>query len=134
MTNARHVVSNGVGGLDKQEIFKRVAQVEEQIGELYQELGGLKERIVELIEENTQLLMENQRLRELHETKVTTGPERVPAKEEQTRPESLNKGVHHLVGLYDEGFHICNVHYGRLRTEGECLFCIAFLNKSTRED
>jgi regulator of replication initiation timing len=120
--------------LDKQEIFKRVAQVEEQIGELYKELGGLKERIVELIEENTRLTMENQRLRELRETKTPVPAGTGEAKRPSVKAEPLTKGVNHLVSLYDEGFHICNVHYGRLRTEGECLFCIAFLNKSVREE
>lgn len=122
------------GGLDKQEIFKRVAQVEQQIGELYEELGGLKEQIVELIEENTRLGMENQHLREqqaelLKQTKETSDQEK-----EEEKGETLGRGVHHLISLYDEGFHICNVHYGRMRSDSDCLFCMAFLNKSSMDE
>lgn len=37
-------------------------------------------------------------------------------------------GMETLRQLYEEGFHICNVHFGRPRT-ADCLFCSAFLNR-----
>jgi regulator of replication initiation timing len=35
-----------------------------------------------------------------------------------------------LASLYREGYHVCPVAYGRLR-EGECLFCVNFLERQS---
>lgn len=121
--------------MDKQAIFQLVAQVEEQIGELYSELGRLKEQIVQLMEENTRLEMENERLRKMQkkseENSSTAKGKKVAA--ESGKEDQDHNAMNHLANLYAEGFHICNLHYGRLRTDGECLFCISFLNKAEEE-
>ena len=100
--------------MDKQSLFVQVANLEERIGELYGELGSLKQEIVDLLEENQRLLQENQRLQ---------------AQLQGNPTEDSPSGRENLWHIYHEGFHICNVKYGGLRTEGECLFCLAFLQK-----
>lgn len=102
--------------MDKQSLFVQVANLEERIGELYVELGSLKQKIQDLIEENQRLQRENE-----HYQAERTG-----------EPTELETGSaqDNLLRIYREGFHICNVKYGSLRTEGECLFCLSFMEKS----
>jgi len=102
--------------MDKQSLFVQVANLEERIGELYVELGSLKQKILDLIEENQRLIQGNQRLKALSALSDSSGGQG-------------GEGIDNLIEIYQEGFHICNVKYGSLRTEGECLFCLSFLQK-----
>jgi regulator of replication initiation timing len=116
--------------LDKKEIFTQIEAMEEQMGNMYADLSKLKATVVELLEENKRLGIENQQLRKLIRQEThpeTTEEEPIPFKAEVS---SLTReGYDNLTRLYHEGFHICNVYYGHLRTEGDCLFCLSFLNK-----
>jgi regulator of replication initiation timing len=125
--------------VDKREIFVKMASIEERIGDLYREVGELKDVIVVLMEENAQLLVENQHLRNRLDGKteepLRTQKGTLPVRQEKSKDKKkvVGEGYDNLARLYAEGFHICNVHYGSLRKEGDCLFCLSFLSGAAQK-
>lgn len=113
--------------MNKRQIFDQVSGMEKQIGELYEQLGDLKGKIAEMLEENHRLAMENHHLRNRLDNEIEQQEEQNQEKKAADIP---GEGYDNLARIYEEGFHICNVHFGSPRQDEDCLFCLEFLNKA----
>jgi regulator of replication initiation timing len=127
-------ISKVVGNVDKKDIYESVTDMEAQIGQLTTRLGKLKESLAEILEENQSLKLENEHLRrrlDIVDVPEVTEKESSEMKIKNSKEKTVDvgEGYDNLARIYYEGFHICNLHFGSLRKEGDCLFCLSFLNK-----
>jgi regulator of replication initiation timing len=101
-----------------------IIEFEEKIKMLMDELQFLKMRAYVLEDENEKLRLEIMDVYQYY-LKEAGDPKSL-------REQAPGQGLENLGRLYNEGFHICNLHFGQMRSDGDCLFCMGFLDKNSR--
>ncbi|MDN4495400.1 DNA replication initiation control protein YabA [Ureibacillus aquaedulcis] len=106
-----------------------VMEFEQQLESLQQQYNDLKKYVAHMVEDHQAIQTENLHLRRRLEELLSADSTDESSNEEKVNLLDIGEGYDNLARLYQEGFHVCHVHFGGSRKGEDCLFCLSFLNK-----
>ena len=104
---------------DKHEVFEQLTELENTLNATMAQVTSIRQVLDASMTENATLRMELEKLRErLAETEQKEIKKETP--KDQPNP--------NLIQIFNEGFHVCHLHYAERLADGEsCLDCLELL-------
>lgn len=111
--------------MPNRQLYDRIQQLEKAMIRQLDELAWIEKEVQQLIEENHNLAMENQHLKDRLDTLPMNSSEKNIS---SSSGQPMSHSLLNLEKIYDQGFHICNLYYGKRRENDEnCMFCTDIL-------
>lgn len=113
--------------MTNRQLYDRVEQLKMQVAQQLASLEEISKELSQVIEENHNLTMENLHLKERLDT-IDEQTHTVSQTLQVPTSEKRSQSLINLENIYDQGFHICNLYYGKRRDNDEnCMFCTEIL-------